>query len=215
MSTLLDQLMLSPRLIAIHDRVASALRGEAAERAKFRNGISDDRREEFINGKVVTQVPARFGRNSTSERIYDLLKAIASRHRLGHVGHENYLVGLTRNDVIPDVAFWRAEISDKFTADQLIFPPPGLAVEVLSPSTEEIDRGIKVDDYAANGVTEYWVVDADKQIVEQYVLAGEVYELRAKAADGTLKLAAMPGVSVPVRAFFDDVENRAAIDAVR
>jgi Uma2 family endonuclease len=74
---------------------------------------------------------------------------------------------------------------------------------------------VKFEGYAADGVTEYWIVDADKQIVEQYVLAGEVYELRTKASDGTLKLAAMPGVSVPVRAFFDDAENRAAIDAIQ
>lgn len=43
-----------------------------------------------------------------------------------------------------------------------------LAVEVISPSSARIDRGIKRDFYLANGVAEYWVVDGDARTVECY-----------------------------------------------
>ncbi|MFO0982303.1 MAG: Uma2 family endonuclease [Planctomycetota bacterium] len=47
---------------------------------------------------------------------------------------------------------------------------PGLVVEILSPSTAKRDRGLKRGRYARSSVTEYWVVDADERVVEQYVL---------------------------------------------
>jgi Uma2 family endonuclease len=36
-----------------------------------------------------------------------------------------------------------------------------LAIEVLSPSSEQTDRGAKRDHYLANGVDDYWIVDID------------------------------------------------------
>ena len=36
---------------------------------------------------------------------------------------------------------------------------PDLVIEILSPSTETKDRGLKRDLYGRHGVTEYWLVD--------------------------------------------------------
>ena len=38
--------------------------------------------------------------------------------------------------------------------DTMKFPVPDLAVEVLSPSTEVRDRGVKFEDFASNGVAD-------------------------------------------------------------
>jgi Uma2 family endonuclease len=43
-----------------------------------------------------------------------------------------------------------------------------LAVEVLSPSTARADRHIKRRRYQRHGVTEYWIVDLDAQLVERW-----------------------------------------------
>ncbi len=51
---------------------------------------------------------------------------------------------------------------------------PDLVVEVLSPSTAAIDRGLKMETYARHGVPEYWLADSEK---EQF----EVYRLDRKA----------------------------------
>jgi Uma2 family endonuclease len=36
-----------------------------------------------------------------------------------------------------------------------------LAIEVVSPDSEAIDRVIKKDEYASAGVPRYWIVDCD------------------------------------------------------
>ena len=97
---------------------------------------------------------------------------------------------------------------------QFRFPAPDLAVEILSDSTEAIDRGVKFEDYAAHGVSEYWLVDPTAQVVEQYGLEGEAYALLFKMSDGVLRSRAIAGLALPVRAIFDDGENAAALRAI-
>jgi Uma2 family endonuclease len=48
-------------------------------------------------------------------------------------------------------------------------------VEVLSPSTEQTDRGRKLRLLARFGVREYWLVDPVGQTVELLVLDGDHY----------------------------------------
>ena len=88
---------------------------------------------------------------------------------------------------------------------------PCLIVEVLSPSTEKHDRGVKLEDYAAHGVGEYWVMDAERRVVEQYVLRGSSYDLTLKSSTGELRSEVIPGLIVPVRAFFYAEDNMRAL----
>ena len=86
----------------------------------------------------------------------------------------------THNSYEPDICFWKKELSDKFTDDQMLFPAPTLVVEILSPSTQKNDRGIKFIDYARHGVEEYWLIDPLKKTFEQYLLDGQVFRLYKK-----------------------------------
>jgi Uma2 family endonuclease len=54
---------------------------------------------------------------------------------------------------------------------------PDLIVEVLSPKTEDRDRGFKFRRYAQEGVQEYWLADPDKRVVEVYTLTLKGFEL--------------------------------------
>ncbi len=215
MSMLVDQLLRSPRARVYLDEMTERMSREETARRQFRETMNEDTRAEFINGEVYVHSPARYIHNRTAERVYRLLDAATSRRGLGVVGHEKYLVALTRNDVEPDVCYWSREKSDAFTADQMLFPAPDLVVEVLSNSTAALDRGVKFDDYAAHGVREYWIVDADARVIEQHVLCGDAYELRLKSSDGTLACQAIPGLNFNVMAIFDDTENHRAVDAFR
>lgn len=92
------------------------------------------------------------------------------------------------------------------------FPIPDLAVEVLSESTENRDRGVKYEDFAVHGVAEYWIIDADRAVLEQYVLSenGD-YELRLKSGSGRIESVAVSGFVTEVEAFFDEEKNLAAL----
>ena len=52
---------------------------------------------------------------------------------------------------------------------------PTLAIEVLSPSTERIDRRRKLDLYARHGVAHYWIVNPAARVIAAYVLDRDSY----------------------------------------
>jgi Uma2 family endonuclease len=205
-----------PDVYLILQRTQEALNRERAERQLFYETVDENRKMEFINGKIVFQSPVRREHNSATLNIARMLDTYVTQHDLGWVGIEKILVSLTRNDYEPDVCFWNHEKAAGFEVGQMQFPAPDLVVEVLSPSTAKIDRSTKFDDYEAHGVGEYWLVDAEKNVVEQYVLTDARYDLRAKSADGTLHSAALPGFVIPVQAIFDKkVTNRVLNDFLK
>jgi len=51
-----------------------------------------------------------------------------------------------------------------------------LAVEVLSPSTADVDRRTKLQLYARYGVPYYWIADLDLRVIEAYRLTEGRYE---------------------------------------
>ena len=139
------------------------------------------------------------------------LDTFVAKHQVGFVGIEKIIVSLSRNDYEPDVCFFGNDKAKDFKPRQAQFPAPDFIVEVLSDSTEKNDREIKFKDYAAHGVVEYWIVDPEKQIVEQYVLENEGYELSVKAKDGEISSVVLPEFKIPIRAVFDEADNLNAL----
>lgn len=211
---LLEQLVQSPRLGLYLDRLRQVLADERPRREDFYAAMSESIKQEFINGQVVVHSPVRLKHDLVSGLLYRLLSTHVDRNRLGKVGHEKLLICLTRNDYEPDVCFFASEKSAQFTPDQMRFPAPDFVAEVLSPSTEAADRAVKFDDYAAHGVREYWILDADAEVVEQYVLSGDTFSLRLKMNSGTIRSEVVPEFEVPVRAFFDEGVNLTALQEV-
>ncbi|NJO01284.1 MAG: Uma2 family endonuclease [Bacteroidia bacterium] len=109
----------------------------------------------------------------------------------------------TRNDYEPDICFWVSEKAQHFTARQSAFPPPDFIVEILSDSTEERDRGVKMNDYASHEVREYWIVDTENQSVEQYLLRENAYILHLKLKEGRLVSEAVKGFEIEVTQIFE------------
>ncbi|MCY7348627.1 MAG: Uma2 family endonuclease, partial [Pyrinomonadaceae bacterium] len=95
----------------------------------------------------------------------------------------------------------------EFKRKQVQFPAPDFVVEVLSDSTAKNDRETKFQDYAAHGIGEHWIVDAENETVEQYFLQNERYELLLKAKNGTIESVVLPKFKIPIRAIFDETEN--------
>ena len=53
---------------------------------------------------------------------------------------------------------------------------PNLVIEILSPSTLKRDKIDKLEVYARFKIPEYWIVDPNSGVLEQFVLRGERYE---------------------------------------
>lgn len=206
-TALLEKALQMPDAYLFIDRLQAALELEKAQRKHFYEIVEENRKMEFINGEIYYHLPVRLWHNEASGFLYQMLDAHVRRNRLGKVGIETLLISLTRNDYEPDVCFWKNAKASQFRQRQAQFPAPDFIAEVLSESTAANDRGIKYQDYAAHGIGEYWIVDPEKQVVEQYVLDGEQYELRMKSTDGVIRSVAVEGFSIPVQAVFDEAEN--------
>jgi Uma2 family endonuclease len=69
--------------------------------------------------------------------------------------------------VVPDLAGWRRErLPADFMEGAAATLTPDWCCEVLSPSTEEIDRGRKLDVYRREGVAHVWLVSPTLRSVE-------------------------------------------------
>lgn len=211
MSTALEELIRSPQLVRYYEQIRDLLVAEQQRRAEFYAQIDEERKVEFINGQMIFQSPVKLRHNNAARNLLVLLSVYSSHHQLGLVGFEKLLVTLTRNDYEPDICFFTAERAAEFSPDQMQFPAPDFVAEVLLPSTEAIDRGVKFADYAAHGVGEYWLIDPDTQTLEQFVLEGEAYSLLTKARSGEVSSTAIPGFSLPIRALFDPAEHARAL----
>jgi Uma2 family endonuclease len=169
--------------------------------------VRDDEKAEFINGEVVYHSPAKEKHLAVIENLGNILSRFVRKSKAGLIRREKALVKLRRNDFEPDICFFRKEISNAFDSNTMFFPVPDFVVEVLSSSTEKMDRGVKFVDYALNGVKEYWLVDADKKVVEQYVLENESFVLAEKVQHATVRCKVLEGLEIPLEAIFNEEAN--------
>lgn len=211
MSTVIEQLLQEPTLPSVLKRLQELLEAEQVRRQHFYDVVTEEQKAEFINGEIVVHSPVKKQHATASSLLHHLLSVHVMNNNLGFVGYEKILVVLERNDYEPDLCFFNREKSQHFTEQQMKFPAPNLAIEVLSDSTASRDRGIKFRDYAISGVDEYWIVDPDAKMVEQYALVGDEYELRIKSDSGEIQSVAVPNFLIPIRAIFDEKTNLATL----
>lgn len=196
-----------PDAVLFAQKLESALKAETKKRRHFYEIVEENKKMEFINGEIIFHSPVKLQHNDATILLGMLLKAFVAKNKLGFVGVEKIMVSLTRNDYEPDVCFFGKEKAKNFKRKQVQFPAPDFVVEVLSDSIAKNDRETKFQDYAAHGVQEYWIIDAEKEIVEQYFLQNEQYELLLKAKDGKIESVVLSNFKIPIQAIFDEQIN--------
>jgi Uma2 family endonuclease len=206
-SLILDAMLEAPDLPELIGAAQRALGREQRLREKFYAEITPEHKWEFIQGEVIMHSPALNRHLVASQRLFSLLDAFVRVNGLGLVRHEKAMTSFPRNDYEPDVMFFGLAKAALIDADTLRFPIPDLIAEVLSPSTEQRDRGIKFLDYALHGVGEYWIIDPVAETVEIYRLGETGYPQVTPVGDGLLVSDVVAGFEIPVRALFDEVEN--------
>ena len=207
-------MMESPVLPELIQQAQHALATERKLREKFYADITPEHKWEFIQGEVIMHSPALNRHLVAAKGLFGLLDSHARVHQLGAVYIEKAMTCFPRNDYEPDVMFFGTAKLGLITPDTLRFPIPDLIVEVLSPSTEKRDRGIKFTDYALHGVPEYWIIDTVAETVELYRLDGDAYPPVQAQNDGVLVSDVVAGFEIPVKAIFDEKANAEVMRAI-
>ncbi|MCU0447441.1 MAG: Uma2 family endonuclease [Microscillaceae bacterium] len=199
-----QQLKASPDAVLIINQFQDYLKTEAQKRQEFYDLVHENIKAEFINGEIVLHSPVARKHWLISSRVSFQLMSYVNQHQLGEIGIEKVMIELSRNNYEPDIVYFRREISEKFTADQKLFPAPDLVVEILSDSTRKNDYGIKFRDYAAHQVGEYWIIDPQTNTIEQYVLLNGIFELQNKLTQkGVLTSLIVPGFLLDLATVFE------------
>ena len=134
----------------------------------------DGHRHEAIAGELYVTPAPSVRHQRISARLERALYSLIQDADLGEVLHAPVGVefAATGEGVQPDIvviATARSSIIDR----DWIRGAPDIVVEILSPTTQRRDRGIKLKLYGSQGVAEYWIVDPDARAVEVWRFEGE------------------------------------------
>jgi Uma2 family endonuclease len=166
----------------------------------------DGKRHELIDGVHYVTPSPNTRHQEISGRLFALIWAYLDTHVIGRVFHAPWDIIFTNVDVVePDLVF----ISNARAA-AIITPAhargaPDLVAEIASPGTRRRDETIKRRLYERDGVTEYWVVDPDIDVVRVYRRQGDVFgrpiELTRENSD-VLTTPLLPGLVLPLERIF-------------
>ncbi len=160
------------------------------------------RRYELLHGELFMVPAPTTVHQQVSRNLLVLLERHITARRLGTVFYAPVDVILGHGDARevtqPDILFIAAARSHIIKLHG-IEGAPDLAIEILSPVTEERDRGYKRTLYARYGVTEYWIVDPQAHSIEVHAAGLPV---RAYGGDDQLGSSLLPGLAIVVQAIF-------------
>lgn len=149
-------------------------------------------KSEWVDGQVYAMAGASKRHVAAVSRMIELLAGPA--RALGcFVGASDLLVQTANANYYPDVVA-SCEPSD----DPYVEHRPCFVAEVLSPSTNRIDRTEKRNAYLAlDSMRTYWIVDADNKVIEAWVRDGDGWRGSHHTAGEPLEVACL-GVALRV-----------------
>src|SRR5262245_29022246 len=100
--------------------------------------------------------------------------------------------------MVPDIAGWRVERMPTMPETAYFSVVPDWVCEVLSKSTESIDRNQKLPIYEAQGVQHVWLVDPIAKTLEVYALGeeGRWREVRVYRDDARVRAAPFDAIEL-------------------
>lgn len=162
---------------------------------------ADGKRYEFLGGDVYVSPPSSFPHQYTSSELFAQLREYFLSPE---VDARVYYAPLAV--ILSDTPPWDAEIvePDLIVIKDLsmieyrgLNGAPLVAVEIVSPSNPSLDRKIKFERYAANGVPHYWMVEPIEETMECHRLVDGCYALDAAGTgDEVLNVPAFPGLTI-------------------
>lgn len=159
----------------------------------------NDRRYEVVDGELYVTPPPVWQHQYELSNLQWFVTTRVKTHRLGKVvSAPTGLVLDGENGIQPDLMFVSSD-RDHIITGNGVEGAPDLVVEVLSPSTEARDRGLKLRRYEASGVPHYWIMDTNGPRIEERVLGEDGYRLVGTFGPGELfRPTIFPGLEIPL-----------------
>ncbi len=142
---------------------------------------------EILGGELVVQPRPAPRHNFTSSSLTSELSPPFQKGRGGSGGWifaDEPELHLGFDVLVPDIAGWRRETLSSLPDTAYFETSPDWVCEILSPSTERYDRGIKRRIYAEVGVQYLWLVNPQEQVLEAFKLTGKDWLLIATVIAG-------------------------------
>ena len=165
-----------------------------------------DRRYELMDGELCLVPAPTTLHQFVSQNIVVLLVAHVRAARCGTVLHAPVDVVLGEGDdrdvLQPDIVFVSRERANIVTLAE-VAGAPDLVIEILSRGTKTRDRGYKRTRYERARVSEYWIVDPDRETIDAFRLGAEGFTPAVHYRPGDkLACAVIPGLRLPVDEIF-------------
>jgi Uma2 family endonuclease len=166
----------------------------------------DGKRHELIDGEHYVTPSPNVRHEQISGDLFGFLWSYLENHPIGRVFHGRSDVVLSNLDVVvPDLIYVSNETATRVLTDKHVRGTPDLVGEVGSPSTRKRDETIKRRLYEHSGVSEYWFVDPEVDVVRIYRNEGgrfqPVVELLREAGD-VLTTPLLPGFELTLTRLF-------------
>ncbi len=114
---------------------------------------------------------------------------------------------LSADVVVPDLAGWRRQRLPRLPNAPALTLAPDWACEIISASTERIDRTVKRDIYAREGVGHLWFIEPTAQTLEAFRLEGGRWTLTATVAgDAIARIEPFDAIELELALLWADVE---------
>jgi len=168
----------------------------------------DGQRHELIDGEHYV-TPSPFTRHQrVSYNLTLVIGAWLEQHPTGRLYYAPLDIVLSEFDVVaPDLFYVSNERMADIVTPKHLRGAPDLVIEIASPGTRRRDETIKRRLYERFGVTEYWVVDPELDVLRIYRREGESFaramELSREAGD-TAATSLLAGLDLPLARIFRD-----------
>ena len=134
----------------------------------------DGKRHELIDGEHYVTPSPHTAHQRIVGRLFLALGGYLETHPVGELFLAPFDVVFSQFDVVePDLLYITAERRDSVLTTQHVRGTPDLVIEVGSPGTRRCDETIKRRLYERAGVSEYWIVDPELEVMRIYQRQGD------------------------------------------
>jgi len=193
-------------LMSGHDGALPNPRGVKLTYDDFVLFPDDELRHELIDGEHYVTPSPNDKHQTLLGNLYLLIGLWLRLQPIGKVWLAPFDVVFSRSDVVePDLLYISNERKARILTAANVQGTPELVVEIGSPSTRRRDETVKRDLYERAGVSEYWFVDPERDVVRVYRRDRDRFarpvELSLEAAD-VLTTPLLQGLELPLSEIF-------------